>query len=74
MLLEFKISSEASFWSNVASLWVVGYVTDWYRAQPMGGWVHYIMVLELQVETPDWYGMNLLDKVLWLRSNMTLKS
>jgi hypothetical protein len=36
------------------NLWVVGYVTDWYHSK---------------VEIPGWYGLGLLVRVSWLRSN-----
>jgi hypothetical protein len=37
-------------------------------ARPVGGWVCYKLVSELLVETPGWYGPDLLVRVSWLRS------
>jgi hypothetical protein len=42
-------------------------------AWPRGGLVHYRLVSEIQVEKTNWYGLELLDKVLWLKMNMSLK-
>jgi hypothetical protein len=55
----------------VPSLQVVGCVAACLSgvAQPVGGRVCYILVSELLVETPGWYGMGLLVRVSWLRSN-----
>ena len=37
--------------------------------RPMGGWGCYSLVSELLVETPGQYGLGLLVRVSWLRSN-----
>jgi hypothetical protein len=38
-------------------------------ARPVGGWVHYRLVSEPQVETLGQNGPDLLDRILWLRSS-----
>jgi hypothetical protein len=42
-------------------------------AWPVGGWVCYILVLELLVKTLGQYGLGMLFKVSWLRSNYDLE-
>jgi hypothetical protein len=35
----------------------------------MGGWVCYSLLSKLLVETPGWYGLGLLVRISWSRSN-----
>jgi hypothetical protein len=52
-------------------LWVVGCVAAYLRgvARSLGGQVCYRLVSELLVETLSLYGLGLLVRVSWLRSN-----
>jgi hypothetical protein len=55
----------------VPSLQVVGCVVSYLSgvAHPLGGRVCYRLVSEILVETPGRYGLGLLVRVSWLRSN-----